>query len=66
MATPDDVIHINNEGIELVQAATLTVNPCTAYRMLKDFVTLKEGYFLLHFDYFYLCSLKLRNKTKIF
>jgi trans-2-enoyl-CoA reductase len=27
----------------LVEAATLTVNPCTAYRMLRDFVDLKPG-----------------------
>lgn len=27
----------------LVEAATLTINPCTAYRMLKDFVALKPG-----------------------
>lgn len=27
----------------LVEAATLTVNPCTAYRMLRDFVELKPG-----------------------
>lgn len=27
----------------LVQASTLTVNPCTAYRMLKDFVKLEKG-----------------------
>ncbi|KAJ8935101.1 hypothetical protein NQ314_012997 [Rhamnusium bicolor] len=27
----------------LVEAATLTVNPCTAYRMLKDFTSLKPG-----------------------
>lgn len=31
------------EGIPLPEAATLTVNPCTAYRMLKDFVNLSEG-----------------------
>lgn len=31
------------EGIPLPEAATITVNPCTAYRMLKDFVDLKEG-----------------------
>ncbi|RIA86828.1 chaperonin 10-like protein [Glomus cerebriforme] len=43
VATPNDVIRINHEGIGLIQAATLTVNPCTAYRMLKDFVTLNEG-----------------------
>lgn len=27
----------------LVEAATLTVNPCTAYRMLRDFANLKPG-----------------------
>lgn len=27
----------------LVEAATLTVNPCTAYRMLRDFTCLKPG-----------------------
>lgn len=26
-----------------IEAATLTVNPCTAYRMLKDFVSLQTG-----------------------
>jgi mitochondrial enoyl-[acyl-carrier protein] reductase / trans-2-enoyl-CoA reductase len=31
------------EGIPLPEAATVTVNPCTAYRMLKDFVSLKPG-----------------------
>ncbi|RIA87703.1 hypothetical protein C1645_739917 [Glomus cerebriforme] len=46
-ATPNDVIHINKEGIGLIQAATLTVNPCTAYRMLKDFVSLNEGDFVI-------------------
>ncbi|XP_055533020.1 enoyl-[acyl-carrier-protein] reductase, mitochondrial [Wyeomyia smithii] len=29
--------------IGLAEAATITVNPCTAYRMLKDFVSLKAG-----------------------
>lgn len=32
-----------NNQVSLVHAATLTVNPSTAYRMLKDFVELKEG-----------------------
>ncbi|KAF1815140.1 trans-2-enoyl-CoA reductase-like protein [Eremomyces bilateralis CBS 781.70] len=31
------------EGITPAQAGTVSVNPCTAYRMLKDFVELKEG-----------------------
>lgn len=30
-------------GIGIPEATGLTVNPCTAYRMLKDFVKLKEG-----------------------
>jgi len=29
--------------IELVSAATLSVNPCTAYRLLKDFGELEPG-----------------------
>lgn len=31
------------KDMDLVAAATLTVNPCTAYRMLKDFVKLQQG-----------------------
>ncbi|XP_058831760.1 enoyl-[acyl-carrier-protein] reductase, mitochondrial [Topomyia yanbarensis] len=31
------------ENIGIAEAATITVNPCTAYRMLKDFVPLKPG-----------------------
>lgn len=31
------------EGITAVQAGTVSINPCTAYRMLKDFTQLKEG-----------------------
>jgi mitochondrial enoyl-[acyl-carrier protein] reductase / trans-2-enoyl-CoA reductase len=33
----------NKEGISAIQAGTVSVNPCTAYRMLKDFAQLKEG-----------------------
>lgn len=29
--------------VDVATAATIAVNPCTAYRMLKDFVPLKEG-----------------------
>lgn len=29
--------------IDLVAASMMNVNPCTAYRMLKDFVSLKSG-----------------------
>lgn len=30
-------------GLDVVSAATMSVNPCTAYRMLKDFVELEPG-----------------------
>lgn len=32
-----------SNNIGLAEAATMTVNPCTAYRMLKDFATLCPG-----------------------
>ncbi|KAJ8935102.1 hypothetical protein NQ314_012998 [Rhamnusium bicolor] len=31
------------KSLDLVQAATLTINPCTAYRILKDYTDLKPG-----------------------
>lgn len=31
------------DNVSTIQKATITVNPCTAYRMLKDFVDLKQG-----------------------
>lgn len=40
MKVPKDIPH--------AEAATITVNPCTAYRMLKDFVELKEGDTVIH------------------
>ncbi|GAM90556.1 hypothetical protein ANO11243_086000 [Dothideomycetidae sp. 11243] len=33
----------NKEGITALQAGTVSVNPCTAYRMLKDFSKLEAG-----------------------
>ncbi|KAF2738096.1 NAD(P)-binding protein [Polyplosphaeria fusca] len=45
-ATPEQVIKLEEgvrEGISVVQAGTVSINPCTAYRMLKDFVSLREG-----------------------
>ncbi|KAK3820120.1 MAG: hypothetical protein J3Q66DRAFT_281116 [Benniella sp.] len=41
-----------NEGfdsldLDVVQLAALTVNPCTAYRMLRDFKTLSPGDFVI-------------------
>lgn len=38
----DSVLRVPKE-LGLVEAATLTVNPCTAYRMLRDFTNLKPG-----------------------
>ncbi|CAG8621606.1 17296_t:CDS:2, partial [Acaulospora morrowiae] len=46
-ATPEDVIRIPHEGVGLIQIATLSVNPCTAYRMLKDFVDFKKGDYII-------------------
>ncbi|KAL9024586.1 MAG: hypothetical protein Q9196_006410 [Gyalolechia fulgens] len=39
----DKVIKINKEGLTAEQVATVSVNPVTAYRMLKDFMPLREG-----------------------
>lgn len=36
------VIKVVPDNIGLVEAATLTVNPCTAYRMLSDFKPVRE------------------------
>ncbi|KAF1968834.1 trans-2-enoyl-CoA reductase-like protein [Bimuria novae-zelandiae CBS 107.79] len=49
-ARTQDVMRLDEatrEGISAVQAGTVSINPCTAYRMLKDFVTLKEGEFFI-------------------
>ncbi|KAF5302589.1 hypothetical protein FQA39_LY10207 [Lamprigera yunnana] len=40
---PKDSIFKVPKDLGIAEAATLTVNPCTAYRMLKDFVTLSPG-----------------------
>lgn len=32
-----------DKNVSNIQLATLSVNPCTAYRMLKDFVHLQKG-----------------------
>ncbi|KAI0385189.1 NAD(P)-binding protein [Hypomontagnella monticulosa] len=34
----DAVIKVDKEGVTPLQAATVAVNPCSAYRMLRDFV----------------------------
>lgn len=43
MVLPSNVLLKVPKDLGIVEAATLTVNPCTAYRMLKDFTKLKEG-----------------------
>ena len=46
--TEDKLLKIaDNSGITAAQAGTVSINPCTAYRMLKDFVTLKEGHWFI-------------------
>jgi len=45
-ATTNDVVKLDDhmrEGITAIQAGTVSINPCTAYRMLHDFTTLSEG-----------------------
>ena len=42
VCTPYDLMKIPRD-ISPIAAATMAVNPCTAYRMLHDFVQLKEG-----------------------
>lgn len=43
LAQESDVIRVEKEGLSAVQVGTVGVNPCTAYRMLKDFESLAEG-----------------------
>ncbi|XP_020815681.1 enoyl-[acyl-carrier-protein] reductase, mitochondrial [Drosophila serrata] len=38
----DQLLAVSNK-VGVAEAATVTVNPCTAYRMLKDFVKLSPG-----------------------
>ncbi|KAF0312014.1 Enoyl-[acyl-carrier-protein] reductase, mitochondrial [Amphibalanus amphitrite] len=42
IAPEDDVVKIR-KTVPLVEAATMSVNPCTAFRMLNDFVTLDDN-----------------------
>ena len=50
MLAEDDVISLPND-IPLLSAATLGVNPCTAFRMLSDFEDLKPGNLLQSFTF---------------
>lgn len=42
MVTEDQVLKIPS-GLPVDAAATVSVNPCTAFRMLKDFEELEPG-----------------------
>ncbi|KAI8914058.1 hypothetical protein DFJ77DRAFT_490853 [Powellomyces hirtus] len=39
----EDVLKLESEGVSKIIAATISVNPSTAYRMLKDFENLQPG-----------------------
>ncbi|GAB7351402.1 hypothetical protein MBLNU459_g2076t2 [Dothideomycetes sp. NU459] len=42
--TVDKLLPIKDRsGVTALQVGTVSVNPCTAYRMLKDFVALRDG-----------------------
>lgn len=43
VAAADAVLKINKAGLTPLQAATVAVNPCSAYRMLRDFVGTDSG-----------------------
>ena len=46
--TEDNLLKVSDRsGITAAQAATVSINPCTAYRMLKDFVALQEGHWFI-------------------
>lgn len=41
------MVRVVPQELGLVEAATLTVNPCTAYRMLTDFQPVREGHVVI-------------------
>jgi trans-2-enoyl-CoA reductase len=44
LAGEKDILKIDSkEGLTPLQVGTVSVNPCTAYRMLKDFEEMREG-----------------------
>ncbi|KAI0130198.1 hypothetical protein BJ170DRAFT_579076 [Xylariales sp. AK1849] len=45
VAPVDSVLKVEKEGLTPTQAGTVSVNPCSAYRMLRDYATppLREG-----------------------
>ena len=46
--TEDNLLKISDKsGITAAQAGTVSINPCTAYRMLKDFAVMEEGHWFI-------------------
>lgn len=43
LATPNDVLRVEKKGLTPIQVATASINPITAYCMLREFEPLKEG-----------------------
>ena len=43
LAVEDMLLRLPKDGLDVFAAASITVNPCTAYRMLKDYVPLQKG-----------------------
>lgn len=43
LAEEGNALKINKEGLNAIQAGSVSVNPCTAYRMLKDFEHMEAG-----------------------
>lgn len=42
------VMHVDYRGLMHTEVATVSINPVTAWRLLKDFVDLKEGDWFIH------------------
>lgn len=47
IAQEGDLLRIPMDGISPIEAATVSINPCTAYRMLLDFADMKSGDFFV-------------------
>lgn len=43
LAEEENALKINKEGLNAIQVGSVSVNPCTAYRMLKDFEQMEAG-----------------------
>lgn len=43
LARSEDLLRVPTHGVGPIEVATVSINPCTAYRMLRDFAQLKPG-----------------------